>query len=893
MQSLLVTDIVGSTRLWAEHESLMAVDLVAHDELVSAAIVGAGGRVFKHTGDGMMATFDSAAASTVAASEIQRALGARGWGVPGGIVVRVALHSGAVHDRDGDLFGPPVNRLARLLSRCPAAGVLVSEATAGLLGDEMPEGVGLCELGRVELRDVGRSEVVYCLTAEHLLAVDAHEVVGTSDARPGWLPAIEDELVGRSAEIGAVVDAIDAFGVVSIVGVGGMGKTRLALEAATAAEFADGAWWCDLAAVTAPDAVPAAVLAVFGARQSSGRSATECLVEHLSGRAVLVVFDNCEHVIDAARSLVGSIRGGCPAVRVLATSREALGLRGEHVISLSSLPTDDGVGLFCTRAGEARSDLAFDDATLAAASEICGQLDGIPLAIELAAARCRSMAPAEIAARLDDRFRLLRGGRGGVERHQTLHAAVEWSYSLLDRDEQTLFECLAVFADGGLLDAITAVSGLDEYDALDLLDRLVARSMVVAIDTQLGTRYRQLETLRQYAEGRLVEHGSVDGARDRHLSWAQTLTGWLRTTDGTGAEMAGYWRYAAELDNIRAAVHYAIAAQRLEAACNSIGGLTLPAFWRASYEIIDWFDPTTIPAHEWTDGVASVAGFQAVLAVFAGDYARMFALIDCVPDAYARNFEVLHARTYASLWVRPDTSAAQATLDAIAPHDYYESFVEAVLRTHLFVRQLYTDGADDPAFADAALEHVDSWIAAVRAADQRVALACALLTTAGLVDILGDWNRAVAMNQEAFDLAEGTGAELLTEFALSGMTTSLTKLTGTEPDRLTETAASLRSILLNLLQHRNAIAQAVLFTGAGRLAQLAGDQPTGYLLFRYASLIFPAYAEFPDAPLFDGLDAETTTRIEHQAAQLDTDGAGAIALAALDRIIEDATGLSQ
>ena len=453
-------------------------------------------------------------------------------------------------------------------------------------------------------------------------------------------------------------------------------------------------------------------------------------------------------------------------VRVLATSREALGLRGEHVISLSSLPADDAVGLFCTRAAEARADLAFDDATLAAVGEICGQLDGIPLAIELAATRCRSMAPAEIAVRLDDRFRLLRGGRGGVERHQTLHAAVEWSYSLLDPEERALFECLAVFADGGLLDAITAVSGLDEYDALDLLDRLVARSMVVAIDTQLGTRYRQLETLRQYAEGRLVEHGRIDEARDRHLSWVQTLTGWLRTTDGTRAEMAGYWRYAAELDNIRAAVHYAIAAHRLEEACEIIAGLTLPAFWRASYEIIDWFDPTTIPAHEWTDGVASVAGFQAVFAIFAGDHARMFALIDRVPDAYARNFEVLHARTYASLWVRPDTSAAQATLDAIAPHDYYESFVEAVLRTHLFVRQLYTDGADDPDVAAAALEHVDTWIAAVRAADQRLTLACALLTAAGLVDLLGDWNRAVAMNQEALDLAEGTGAELLTDFAL-------------------------------------------------------------------------------------------------------------------------------
>ena len=574
-------------------------------------------------------------------------------------------------------------------------------------------------------------------------------------------------------------------------------------------------------------------------------------------------------------------------MRVLATSREALGLRGEHVISLSSLPADDAVGLFCTRAAEARADLAFDDATLAAVSEICGQLDGIPLAIELAAARCRSMAPAEIAVRLDDRFRLLRGGRGGVERHQTLHAAVEWSYSLLDPEERALFECLAVFADGGLLDAITAVSGLDEYDALDLLDRLVARSMVVAIDTQLGTRYRQLETLRQYAEGRLVEHGRIDEARDRHLSWVQTLTGWLRTTDGTRAEMAGYWRYAAELDNIRAAVRYAVASGRLDDACSVIPGLSTHAAWRSSYEIIDWFDPIAIPPHDWTEGVASVAGFQAMLAIFAGDHARTVALLDRVPDTFARTFHVLHARTYVSLWVRPDNSAAQAALDTMAPHDYYESFVQAVLRTHLFARQLYTDGADDPDVAAAALEHVDAWIAALRAADQRLTLACALVAAAILVDSLGDWNRAIAMNQEALDLTEGTGAELLTDARAERHDDIVHQAHRhrTRPSRRNRRVAAIDSP--ERPPTPQLATQTIVFVNAGRLAQLSGDQPTGFLLFRYASLMFPAYSDSPDATLFEGLDAETITRIEHQAAQLDTDQAGAIALAALDRIIAD------
>ena len=405
----------------------MAVDLVGHDELVSAAVAAAGGRVFKHTGEGVWATFDGAAASAAAAAQIQREMTSHAWLVPDGIRVRAALHSGSVHVRDGDLFGPPVNRLARLLSRCPPGAVLVSEATASLLVDGMPAGLSLHEVGQVELRDVGHSEAVHALVGEYLAVVDADAVVGLTVVRAGSLPPVDDDLVGRTSEIAAVLDAIAMHPVVSIVGVGGMGKTRLALESAAAAALPDGVWWCDLTAATSPDAVPATVMTTIGAQQTAGRTAVESIVDHLRARHALLVFDNCEHVVDAARALVGEIRGGCDKVRLLATSREALGLRGEHVISLSSLPSDDAIGLFWIRAGEARPDLQFDEPVLAAIAEICVRLDGIPLAIELAAARCRSMAPGEIAARLDDRFRLLRGGRGGVERHRTLLAAVEWS----------------------------------------------------------------------------------------------------------------------------------------------------------------------------------------------------------------------------------------------------------------------------------------------------------------------------------------------------------------------------------------------------------------------------------------------------------------------------------
>ena len=512
--------------------------------------------------------------------------------------------------------------------------MIVSEATASLLADGMPDGLDLYEIGRVELRDVGRSEAVYCLVGEHLEPIELHEVVDAAGTRVGSLPPIDDDLVGRSAEIAAVLDAIAVHPVVSIVGVGGMGKTRLALETAAAAGLPDGAWWCDLTAATTPDAVPATVLAAVGGRQSAGRSAVECLVDHLATRYALVVFDNCEHVVDAARALVTAIRAGCDKVRVLATSREALGLRGEHVISLSSLPTADAIGLFCTRAGEARADLVFDDAALAAIDEICTRLDGIPLAIELAAARCRSMAPAEIAARLDDRFRLLRGGRGGAERHRTLLAAVEWSYSLLDDEERALFDRMAVFAGGALIDAIAQVCDTDEYDALDVLDRLIARSMVVATDTPLGTRYRQLETLRQYAEDRLVEAGEIDRVRDRHLAWAGNRRLSYKEASWTANEEESFRRYVAEIDNLRAAVHYAVATGRDLEACRVIAGIGYWALFRPSFEVLDWLDPSRIPPEAWNGDVAEAVAALATTAIFAGDGTRTTALLARVPESF-------------------------------------------------------------------------------------------------------------------------------------------------------------------------------------------------------------------------------------------------------------------
>ncbi|MGZ6960911.1 MAG: NB-ARC domain-containing protein [Ilumatobacteraceae bacterium] len=874
-----MTDIVGSTRLWAEHESAMAVDLVSHDEMVSDAIVSAGGRVFKHTGDGAMATFDSATASAEAAAEIQRAIGGHVWQVPDGIRVRVALHSGSVHERDGDLFGPPVNRLARLLSRCSPGAVIVSEATASLLADGIPDGLGLREIGRVELRDVGRSEAVHCLVGDDLESVEVYEAVVPAGRPVGLLPPIDDDLVGRTGEIGAVLDAIGAHPVVSIVGVGGMGKTRLALESASVAGLPDGAWWCDLTAATSPEAVPATVLAAIGASQSSGRTALESIVVNLADRYALVVLDNCEHVVDAARAVVGAIRAGCDKVRVLATSREALGLRGEHVISLSSLPAADSIGLFCTRAVEARSDLVFDDATLAAIGEICVRLDGIPLAIELAAARCRSLAPAEIAARLDDRFRLLRGGRGGVERHRTLQAAVEWSYSLLDDNERALFDRMAVFAAGALIDAVAAVGDVDEYDALDILDRLIARSMVVATDTALGTRYRQLETLRQFAEDRLVEHGVVDEVRDRHLEWACTLAAWFDECAVTRAEVEAFRRYCVEIDNLRASVHYAIRTDRYQKACEVIAGIGYNAIYRPTFEVADWCDPARVPAPQWTSEVASTAGLSAELDLFAGNEARVTRLLGVVPEVHQHNLIVLGAATLQSVFAG-DFDLAESRLAAVGPAD------RAFSRAQIFHNRLHTDRATDAEYRQVALAHCEQLVAHVRARGAPLTLAVALDAYARCLDGAGDIKGAVAVGSDAIELAEKHGAWFMVDNARAGLVYSLAQLAASEPDQRHDSVATLRATLEAAITRRNHFVIAdCLSCPVERVLWDAGDHRTAALLGKFGKLHVRLNELYPSAvdPALLGTDA--LAEIEAEVAKLDIGTAGAIALAALDHIL--------
>ena len=501
--TFLFTDLEGSTRLWEQYREAMPGALARHDEIVRSAIAAHGGQIVKSTGDGFHAVFVDAARAVEAAIEAQQALGNEAWSAPGGLRVRMGIHTGAAEFRGGDYPGTAVNRAARLMDLAHGGQVVCSHATADLAGDLVAEGVAFLDLGKHRLRDLSRAERVFQAVAPGLAT--EFPLLRSLDTLPGNLPLQLTSFVGRADELAAVARVLAESRLVTLTGVGGVGKTRLAMQVAAELlpQFADGAWLCELAAAADGVLMAHTVADAIGARQRDGRSMADSVVEFLRDRELLLVFDNCEHLLGDAAELTSAILRQCPRVRVLATSREALDVMGEQVVRLGSLPippvvaklsvvtSSEAVRLFVDRATSARSGFTLGGANLDAVAEICRRLDGIPLAIELAAARVAAMTPADISAHLDERFRLLTGGRRSrVERHQTLRATLEWSYGLLDATERAVFDRLGVFVGSFDADAAEAVVGDDElehWDVLDALTGLVRKSMIVADAADDGT----------------------------------------------------------------------------------------------------------------------------------------------------------------------------------------------------------------------------------------------------------------------------------------------------------------------------------------------------------------------------------------------------------------------
>jgi predicted ATPase/class 3 adenylate cyclase len=550
--TFLFTDVEGSTRLWEADPDEMRIALAAHDEVLRSAIEAHGGWLFKHTGDGVCAAFGSPKAAVDAAVAAQRALV---------LPVRMGIATGEAELRDGDYFGAVLNRAARVMAAGHGGQIVLADSTAGLLS-----GVDLADLGPRRLRDLPTPVQVFQVQAEGLRT--EFPPLRALDASPGNLRPAPTSFIGRESELDEVHAAVKAHRLVTLTGVGGVGKTRLALEVAARLvdEFPDGVWVFELAAVADPAAVPDAVAAVLGITQQPGKTVSESVASALEGRLRLLVFDNCEHVLEAAADLIEAILTQSATVRVVATSREGLGVAQEQVWPVPSLDIGAGidsaaVNLFVERAqGIAPSFSMVNGDESAAVVEICQRLDGIPLAIELAASRMASMTASEMRDRLDHRFRLLVGSRRGLERHHTLRHAVAWSYDLLDDTEKTVLERCSVFAGGFDLHSACAVAGsddLDEYAILEVLDALVRKSLLVADRSSGRTRFSMLETIRQFAEEQLVAHGEASQVRAAHSRYfAGREPDILALWDSPRQREAYAW-FTIELANLRTAFRWA------------------------------------------------------------------------------------------------------------------------------------------------------------------------------------------------------------------------------------------------------------------------------------------------------------------------------------------------
>src|SRR5579884_2229057 len=651
--TFLFTDIEGSTRLWEQYPEAMRAALARHDALLRQAIEAHNGHVFKTVGDAFCAAFATAPDALHAALTAQCALHAEAWPPETHLRVRMALHTGATEERDGDYFGPPLNRIARLLSTGYGGQVLLSLATTTLLRDSLPNQVSLRDLGLHRLRDLEEPEHVFQCLHPDLRA--EFPPLKSLDNLPTNLPLQLSSFIGRTREIEAVEMLLKKARLLTLTGAGGCGKTRLALQvAANVVEaYPDGVWLVELAPLADPAMAPHAVADALGVREEAGRSLLQALKDHLQSKTLLLLLDNCEHLLTACAALAENLLRHCPQVRILATSREPLGVTGEQSYRVPSLDLPpppapnaglrvrdlldyDSARLFADRPALVKPDFLLSEADAPCLARLCRHLDGIPLAVELAAARMRVLTVEQIEARLSDRFRLLTGGsRTALPRQQTLRALIDWSYDLLTESERTLLRRLSVFAGGFLLEAAESVCGADAgvgygalvvrekpyskreqegnpavqnadlnpnvepsesltpntqrltpnaYDVLDLLTGLVDKSLVLFEERAHGARYRLLETIRQYGLERLAESGEDRSLRERHRDFHMQLA--EEAFDQLFGPEQGTWlkRLEAEHDNLRAALDFCLEpsagpANEEDRPCLRLAGALSPFWW--------------------------------------------------------------------------------------------------------------------------------------------------------------------------------------------------------------------------------------------------------------------------------------------------------------------------
>lgn len=649
--TFLFTDVEGSTRRWEQDSPAMLTAIERHFTLLAEAISKHNGVRFKTIGDAVQAAFPLALEGVLAAVESQRALTAEDWGSVGPIRVRMALHTGAATPRDGDYLAPALNRLARLLAAGAGGQILLTEATRNLVRDLLPGEIHLRDLGEHRLRDLRDAEHVFQVTGLDL--PDDFPPLKSLDRPQHNLPVQLTSFVGRGREVEEIRDRLlqPETRILSLTGPGGTGKTRLALQAASSliTDFADGVWFVPLASVSNARLIAPSIAESLGVRESAGETILESLRAYLRAKQLLLVLDNFEQVVEAAPVIV-DLLSAAPGLQVLVTSRARLRITGEHEIAITPLGlpheergirlddalASEAVRLFVERAQAVRSDFVLNDRNAGTVVNICRRLDGLPLAIELAAARVRLFTPEAILERLDNRLTLLTGGgRDRPERQQTLRAAIGWSHDLLDPSEQVLFRRLAVFSGGWTLEAAEeVVSAIDEpaiavFDCLEVLnDNSLIRIEEDADDELSGPRFVMLQTIRDYGQEALEESGEDSVIRDAHASYFATLA----TRAGpnlTGRKSVGWLgRLETDHDNLRVALSWVVERGESEQALSLAASLW--RFW--------WIRGHIDEGREELEAVLSIAGDEisldraaaldgaGVLAEAQGDYDRAEAL---------------------------------------------------------------------------------------------------------------------------------------------------------------------------------------------------------------------------------------------------------------------------
>ncbi|MFL5761868.1 MAG: tetratricopeptide repeat protein [Thermomicrobiales bacterium] len=791
--AFLFTDVEGSTKLWQAHGAATGAAIARHDALLRTAIETHSGHVFKTVGDAFCAAFETAPLALSAALAAQRALHAEPWGDVGSIRVRMAIHVGAAEERDADYFGPAVNRVARVLSAGHGGQVLLTLAGEELARDALPAGARLRDLGEHRLKDLAREERLFQVVEADLPA--DFPPLNTLDAHPHNLPVQLTPFLGRDREVASVRENLERNDVrlLTLTGPGGTGKTRLALQVAAdlVEGYADGAWFVELEEATDADLVAAAIARALGVRETGGHSLWDSLIEFLKAKRLLLVLDNFEQVAHAA-PIVGKLLAAAPAAKVLVTSRIRLGIQAEHDLHIpplglpprnvretspEQLAQYEAVRLFVDRAQAAKADFQLTQTNAAAVAAICRELDGLPLAIELAAARVRMLPPQALLKRLEDKLGLLIGGaRDRPERQQTMRAAIAWSHDLLTPLAQTFFGRLSVFAGGWYFEAAETIAGRGgEVDVLDELESLVDHSLVRQEETAEGEpRFAMLAAVREFARDQLEAAGGGE-AELTHMLHAEYLLQVAETAETylTGPEQASWLdRLESEHDNLRAALAWFQGEKETEQ------GLRLAAALRRFWYVRGY--PSE--GRQWLD--AFLDGDSSTLSSLRGkalDTAGAMAMVQGDHETAARLTEAALA-CYDAANDRSGLARARAQLGLVAMERGDHALAE---RHHEAALSLYREAADSRGIGmvsgnlgllasqrgdiERAIEFYEEALHWSSAASDEQSAAVVLLNLAEAREFQGDLVRASDLYHQARERFRQLGDQLGVAFALVGL----------------------------------------------------------------------------------------------------------------------------